>query len=64
MPLKIHILNLCLGVFCDNLDAIINEQGEMFHRDISVMEQQYQGRWDSAVVGEYCGDKTVHKRKS
>ncbi len=34
MSLKVHFLDSHLDYFCENLDAISEEQGERFHQDI------------------------------
>ncbi|UYV64369.1 hypothetical protein LAZ67_3000426 [Cordylochernes scorpioides] len=42
MSLKIHFLHSHLDFFPDNLGAVSDEHGEMFHQDISSMEKRYQ----------------------
>lgn len=69
MSLKIHFLHSHLDFFPKNLGEVSDEQGERFHQDIRVMEERYQGRWDPAMMGDYCWflqkeDATQHKRKS
>ena len=54
MSLKIHFLHTHLDFFPENLGAVSDEQGQLFHQDITTMEQQYQGRWDPAMMGDYC----------
>lgn len=54
MSLKMHLLHSHLDFFPDNLGAVSDEQGERFHQDIAVIERRYQGRWDEAMMGEYC----------
>ena len=49
-----HFLNLHLARFPDNLGAMSDEQGERFHQEIKTMETRYQGRWDAAMVADYC----------
>lgn len=69
MSLKIHFLHSHLNFFPENLGAVSDEQGERFHQEISIMEQRYQGRWDPAMMGDYCWflqretDPAGHKRK-
>lgn len=68
MSLKIHFLHSRLSFFPENLGAVSDEQGERFHQDIRTMETRYQGRWDEAMMGDYCWflkreDVTPHKRK-
>ena len=54
MSLKIHFLHSHLSFFPENLGAVSDEQGERFHQDIRTMEIRYQGRWDPAMMGDYC----------
>ncbi|KRZ79014.1 hypothetical protein T10_10164 [Trichinella papuae] len=37
-----------------NLGDVSEEQGERFHQDIKQMEQRYQGRWNVAMIADYC----------
>ena len=69
MSLKIHFLHSHLTFFPPNLGAVSDEQGERFHQDIQQMEKRYQGRWDEAMMSDYCWflkreDTSEHKRKS
>ncbi|GJQ76009.1 hypothetical protein Trydic_g18063 [Trypoxylus dichotomus] len=36
-----------------NLGDASEEQGERFHNDISIVEQRYQGRWDTHMMADY-----------
>jgi hypothetical protein len=54
MSLKMHFLFSHLDFFRDNLGAVSDEQGERFHQEFSEMEKRYQGRWDPAMLGDYC----------
>lgn len=54
MSYKIHFLHAHLDRFPENLGAFSEVQGERFHQDIKVMEQRYKGRWDSAMITDYC----------
>ncbi|KAI6651423.1 hypothetical protein LOD99_5230 [Oopsacas minuta] len=54
MSIKNHYLRDHLDRFPDNLGDMSEEQGEQFHQDIKVMEQRYQGRWDTDMMAEYC----------
>ncbi|KDR24340.1 hypothetical protein L798_04828, partial [Zootermopsis nevadensis] len=49
MSLKIHFLHSQLDFFPGNLDDVSDE-----HQDIRTMEERYQRRWDSAMMGDYC----------
>ena len=40
--------------FPEKLGATSDEQGERFHQDIKEMETRYQGRWDAAMMADYC----------
>ena len=40
--------------FPKNLGAMSNEQEERFHQDIKKMKTRYQGRWDVAMMVDYC----------
>src|SRR5678815_4554356 len=69
MSLKIHFLHSHLTFFPPNLGAVSDEQGERFHQDIQQMEKRYQGRWNEAMMSDYCWflkreDTSEHKRKS
>ena len=70
MSIKIQFLFCNLDRFPENTGAVSDEQGEIFHQDIKVVEQQYQGRWDSHMMADYCwiimrGNITSeHKRRS
>lgn len=54
MSLKIYLLYSHLRFLPENLEAISDEQGEKFNHGIAKVEQWYQGRWDPAMVGDYC----------
>jgi len=36
------------------MGQVSDEQGERFHSDILQMGQRYKGRWDAAMMSEYC----------
>ena len=54
MSVKVHYLHSHLDVFPENLRAKSDEQGERFHQDLKVMEERYQGRWDPAMLADFC----------
>ena len=54
MSLKIHFLYSHLNFFPPNLGAVSDEHGERFHQDITKMESNYQGKWNSRMMGEFC----------
>ena len=37
----------------DSFD-VSDEHGEPFHQDIKVMEERYQGRWNTHMMADYC----------
>lgn len=54
MSIKVHFLHSHLDKFPDHLGDVSDEQGEKFHQDIKVMEERYQGRWDTNMMADYC----------
>ena len=54
MSIKLHYLHSHLSDFPENLGDVSEEQGERFHQDIKVMEERYQGKWDSNKMADYC----------
>ncbi len=54
MSIKVHFLNSHLDEFPANLGDVSDEHGERFHQDIKVMEERYQGRWDTHMMADYC----------
>ena len=61
MSIKIHYLFSHLDRFPENLGELSEEQGERFHQDIKVMEERYQGRWDTHMMADYCWNLQRHK---
>jgi len=43
-----------LDFFPENCGAVSDEHGERFHQDISSMEKRYQGKWNCAMLADYC----------
>ena len=69
MSIKVYFLHSHLAHFPENLGDFSDEQGERFHQDIKDMENRYQGRWDAAMMADFCWNKArdkndVHVRKS
>ena len=70
MSIKLHYLHSHLDKFPDNPGDVCEEQGERFHQDIQVMENRYQGRWDSHMMSDYCwslmraNPDALHKKAS
>jgi hypothetical protein len=70
MSLKIHFFYSHLDFFPQNLGAVSDEHGELFHQDIAVMEELYQGKWSVNMLSDYCWSiirdvpETNYKRKS
>ena len=54
MSLKIHFLHSHLNFFPENCGAVSDEHGEHFHQDVSPMEKRYQGKWNCALLADYC----------
>lgn len=54
MYLKIHVLNSLLDFFPPSCGAVRDEHGERIHKDISVMEQRYPGRWNESMLADDC----------
>ena len=54
VSLKIHFLESQLNFFPENLGAVSDEHGESFHQDIMAMEKQYQGKWTSSMLADWC----------
>ena len=52
--IKVHFLHSHLERFPDNLANFSDKQGERFHKDIKVMEERYQGRWDRKMISDFC----------
>jgi hypothetical protein len=53
MSITVHFLHSHLDFFRENLGAVSEEQGEMFHQDIQMMEKRYEGEWNAAMRGDY-----------
>jgi hypothetical protein len=53
MSITVHFLHSHLDFFWENLGAVSEEQGEMFHQDIQMMEKRYEGKWNAAMRGDY-----------
>jgi len=55
MSLKIYfLLHSHLDFFPENCGAVRDEHGERFHQDISSVERRYQGKWNCAMLTDYC----------
>ena len=48
-PLRIHFLHSHFEFFPENLGAVNDEQGEIFHKDIQAMEERYKGVWNEGM---------------
>ena len=51
---KIHFLHSHLGFFLENCGVVSVEHGERFDQHISSMKNRYQGKWNCAVLVDYC----------
>ena len=49
-----HFLHSHLNNFFENYGDVNDKQGKKFHRDIKLMEERYQGRWDKRMMPDYC----------
>ena len=54
ISLKIHFLHSHLDFFPESCGAVSAEDGERFYQDISSMEKRYQGKWNCAMLADYC----------
>ena len=54
MSLKAHFIHPHLDFFPENCGAVSDEHGERFHQEISSMEKRYQGKWNCAMLADYC----------
>ena len=54
MSLKINFLHSHLDFFPENCGAVSDEHGERSHQDISLMEKRYEGKWNCAMLADYC----------
>jgi len=43
-----------LDFFPENLGKVSDERSERFHQDILATEKQYQGKWASSMLADYC----------
>ena len=50
----LHFLHSHLNFFPPNLGAVSDEHRERFHQDITKMESNYQGKWNSGMMGDFC----------
>ena len=54
MSLKIHFLESHLDFFPENLGELSDKHDERFQEDIMAIEKQYQGKWTSSMLADYC----------
>lgn len=52
MSIKVHYLHSNLNRFPENLGDFSEEQGERFHQALKIMEDLYQGRWDTHMMAD------------
>jgi len=70
MSPKIHNLMSHLNFLPQNLDEVSDKHGERFHQDTMAMEKQYQDKWTSSMLADYCWTmkrdvpKAKYRRKS
>jgi len=66
MSFKLHFSYSHLDFFQVNLGDLSKENGKIFHQAIQQISKRYQGRWHSAIMGDYKwslirGDTCHHK---
>jgi len=54
MSLKIYFLHSHLEFFPENCGEVRDKHGERLLQDISSMVQRYQGKWNCAMLADYC----------
>jgi cyclopropane fatty-acyl-phospholipid synthase-like methyltransferase len=54
MLLKVHFSDSHLEVFLEKRREVSDENGGLFHHDISNMEKRYQGKLNSDMMADYC----------
>ena len=54
IALKLHLLDSHQGFFSPYLGDVIDEHGESFHQDISVMVRGFVEKWNYGMLAEYC----------
>jgi hypothetical protein len=68
--LKIHMLHSHLDFFPHNCGKVSDEHSERFHQEIATMEKQYQGKWSTPTLADYCltltrnASEQLHKRQT
>jgi hypothetical protein len=43
-----------MDLFPEDRDKVSDKHSERFHQDIMAMEKQYQGKWTSSILADYC----------
>jgi hypothetical protein len=54
MSLKIHFRHSYLDYFPENCVALSDIHKEVFHQESSSMEKRYEGKWNCAMLADYC----------
>jgi hypothetical protein len=54
ISLKIHILSSHLDYFQENCGSVSDEQGERFYQDFAALEVRHKGKWNPAMIADYC----------
>ena len=60
MSVKVHILDVHLDEFKENMSAYSEEQGKRFHQDVLDFELRYQGKYNECDKGDYIWE-VFHK---
>lgn len=63
MSIKVNELHSHLDFFPHNLGGFSEEQGELFHQNINVMEDRKQGRWNIHMMADSCSYERQTKRQ-
>ena len=53
MSLKVHMLDIHLDEFKENIGGYSEEHGERFHQDILDVERRYRGQYNERIMDDY-----------
>ena len=54
VSLKIQMTHSHLDFFPENMGAVSDEHGEIFHQDIAIIEKRFKGKWSENPLADYC----------
>lgn len=63
MSIKIHYLDSHLDFFPENLGAMSDEHGELFHQKLSLFEKRFNKTQVSNMLGDFCWTLVSHNSK-